>query len=314
MRLLRPRATLSGGVEASGRWAIAYDQGKELVFCRIAHGACQLLRPGHDPIDLVSDDFVLIRTVAPFILASGPAVAPVDSRALIEVAKERNDKIVRLGDGLGGSVGLRAGKFLFDTANANFLNDLLPTFIHVRSSDTALRHVRNLLAMNEVEARDPGPGSEFIIVRLIELVLVDILRSQAADPDQKHGRLLAGLADPVTAKALSAMHGDVAHGWSVAELAKRCGVSRSTLAARFRQTLGMGPMEYLLRWRMALAKDELRNGRLTIGEIAEMIGFQSSSAFSTAFSRTTGCSPKCFRSSLQVQASVGPPMSGRVGE
>ncbi|QGN55024.1 AraC family transcriptional regulator [Novosphingobium sp. Gsoil 351] len=304
MRLLRPRATLSGGVEASGRWAIGYAQDNELVFCRIAHGSCQLLRPGHDPIALVSDDFVLIRTVAPFILASGPSITPVDSRELIEIAKGRIHKTVRIGDGIGGPVGLRAGKFLFDTANANFLNDLLPALIHVRSNDTALRHVRSLLALNEAEAREPGPGSEFIIVRLIELVLVDILRSQAADPDQKHGRLLAGLTDPVTAKALSSLHGNVAHAWTLAELARTCGVSRSTLAARFRQTIDMGPMEYLLRWRMALAKDELRTGRLTIGQIAEVIGFQSSSAFSTAFSRTEGCPPKDFRSRVRSEESI----------
>ena len=111
--------------------------------------------------------------------------------------------------------------------------------------------------------------------------------------------LLGGLADPVTARALSAMQKDVADSWTVSSLGRLCGVSRSTFAARFRQIMGTGPIEYLLHWRMALAKDELRRGSKSIGEIALAIGFQSSSAFSTAFSRAVGSSPKGFAVSVR---------------
>jgi AraC-like DNA-binding protein len=90
------------------------------------------------------------------------------------------------------------------------------------------------------------------------------------------------------------MHKDVARGWTVASLSALCGVSRSTFATRFREIVGVGPIDYLLRWRMALAKDELRLARSTIAEIGFAIGFQSASAFSTAFSRSVGCSPKDF--------------------
>jgi AraC-like DNA-binding protein len=93
------------------------------------------------------------------------------------------------------------------------------------------------------------------------------------------------------------MHGKVASNWTVSVLAKLCGVSRSTFAHRFRVTVGMGPIEYLQRWRMALAKDDLIRGKRSVGEIALAIGFQSSSAFSTAFSRAMGCSPKQFATS-----------------
>ena len=143
MRLLRPSATLWGSVEASGRWAVAYRQGNELVFCRIVHGTCQLLRPGYEAVRLSTDDFILIRTVSPFILASDSSVPPLDSEQAIAVANQTKAKTIQLGEGLESPVGLRAGKFVFDTANDNFLNDLLPTFIHVQASDTALRHVRN---------------------------------------------------------------------------------------------------------------------------------------------------------------------------
>jgi AraC-like DNA-binding protein len=126
------------------------------------------------------------------------------------------------------------------------------------------------------------------------LLLVEILRSKALSSEQEPGGLLAGLADPVTARALSAMHKDVAYAWTVAGLAGLCAVSRSTFATRFRSIVGTGPIEYLQHWRMALAKDALRSGTQTIGQIAVAIGFQSQSAFSTAFTRAVGCSPKRF--------------------
>ena len=107
----------------------------------------------------------------------------------------------------------------------------------------------------------------------------------------------------MTARALSAMHGDVTHDWTVFVLARLCGVSRSTLAARFREIVGMGPIEYLQHWRMALAKDELRRGTKSIGQIALAIGFQSSSAFSTAFTRAVGCPPKRFAASAHCRQS-----------
>jgi AraC-like DNA-binding protein len=95
------------------------------------------------------------------------------------------------------------------------------------------------------------------------------------------------------------MHKDVAQGWTVSDLARLCGVSRSTFAARFRKVVGMGPIEYLQHWRIALAKDGLRSGKQTIGEIALAVGFRSSSAFSTAFSRVVGCSSKSFAVSVR---------------
>ena len=106
--------------------------------------------------------------------------------------------------------------------------------------------------------------------------------------------LIAGLLDPAIAGALLALHGEIAREWSVAELARLCGVSRSGFATRFKEVLGVGPIEYLMHWRMAVAKDELRRGTRSISEIALAVGFQSPSAFSTSFTRAVGCSPRQF--------------------
>jgi AraC-like DNA-binding protein len=153
--------------------------------------------------------------------------------------------------------------------------------------------------MNETESQQPGPGSELIIARLMELILVEILRGGALRMDQEQTGLLAGLADPVTARALAAIHKDLARDWTVQDLARHCRVSRSSFAARFRKVMGTGTIEYILNWRMARAKDELRYGTRSISQIAFDIGFQSSSAFSTAFTRSVGCSPKRFADSAR---------------
>jgi AraC-like DNA-binding protein len=106
------------------------------------------------------------------------------------------------------------------------------------------------------------------------------------------------LLDPAIASALLAMHGEIARAWNVAELARLCGVSRSGFASRFKDVLGVGPIAYLMHWRMAVAKDELRRGTRSISEIALAVGFQSASAFSTSFTRAVGCSPKQFAGKL----------------
>jgi AraC-like DNA-binding protein len=221
---------------------------------------------------------------------------PEDSETLVAATRTT---ALKLGEGTDSPVTMRGGRFVFDTANEDLLTGLLPSLVHVAAGDMSSWRVRSLLKMNETECLHPGPGSEFIIVRLMELILVEILRNEAMRVDLEQTGLLAGLADPVTARALSAIHRDVAHGWTVSGLARLCGVSRSTFATRFRKVVGTGPIDYLQQWRMALAKDDLRRGARSIGEIALAIGFQSSSAFSTAFTRVVGCSPKRFADSVR---------------
>lgn len=290
--LLRPCAALFGaGVDAAGDWAVAFHKRDDLLFCWIESGACLLLRPGCAPLRVEQGDFVLIRTVTPFTLASDESVAPIDSEAAVAAS---GDVRLKVGSGRDRPITLHAGKITFDTANEDLLAPLLPPMVHLAAGDTSLGRVRALLTLNEMEAREPGPASAFIVLRLVELILVEVLRTKQPRIEGEMTGLLAGLADPVASRALGAMHRDVAHEWTVGELARLCGVSRSTFAARFRKVVGTGPIDYLLHWRIALAKDALRIGAMRSSEIAFAIGFQSPSAFSTAFTRAVGCSPKRF--------------------
>ena len=139
------------------------------------------------------------------------------------------------------------------------------------------------------EARAQRAGRELVLARLVEVLLIEAFRASPKD-DAPTG-LLAGLADARIAASIRAMHGDPAHDWTVVELAARASLSRSAYFDRFARTLGMAPMEYLLSWRMALAKDLLRRRDLAIDEVAERVGYASASTFSTAFSRHVGTPP-----------------------
>ncbi|MDX3927153.1 MAG: AraC family transcriptional regulator [Shinella sp.] len=300
IQLLRPRAALLGrGLDAAGDWGLSFPSLGDLLFFWIEDGACQLIRPGCDPVGLEEGDFVLVRTSRPFTLTSKAEVEPVDS--VVAVAAKQGGRL-KLGSGQDRPISLHMGKFLFSTANEYLLTGLLPPLIRIPSHSPKLHRLHRLLSLMDAEGRDPGPASEFIIVRLVELALVEILRMPAPDFSEQTvvstGRgLLHGLRDPVTAKALRAMHADVRHHWTVESLARHCGVSRSTFATRFHAVVGVSPISYLLRWRIALAKEALGSGTARIEEVAFSIGYKSGSAFSTAFTRAVGCSPRQFAES-----------------
>ena len=290
IHLLRPRATLWTRVEASGRWGLSFRQHHDVLFCWVQHGRCELTRPAREALALHADDFVLVRTSMPFHLVSEVGVEPTDSETLLK----EPGSAATLGDGPGPSTSLRGGRFVFDTANEQLLTGLLPDVLHIAATADRADRLRMLLRMNEAESMEPGPGSDFVVARLMELVLVEVLRGHAPTPDALKPGLIAGLADPVIAKALAALHRDVKVSWTTHKLARLCGLSRSSLASRFARLVGLGPIEYLQKWRIAIAKDELRRGVSSIGEIALAVGFQSGSAFSTAFTRAVGCSPRQF--------------------
>ena len=131
-----------------------------------------------------------------------------------------------------------------------------------------------------------------MLTRLVEVLLIEALR--AAPGDDAPAGLLRGLADARLAPAIRELHGHVARSWTVPQLARSAALSRSAFFERFTRTVGLPPMEYLLAWRMALAKDLLRRQELALAEIAERVGYGSASSFSTAFSRYVGQPPSRF--------------------
>ena len=157
--------------------------------------------------------------------------------------------------------------------------------MHVRGVERLSTLVR--LVGDESIAR--RSGRDLMLTRLAEVLLIEALRSTQRD-DTPPG-MLRGLADPRIAPAKQQMHGQIARSWTMAQLAKKAALSRLAFFERYRRTVGLSPMEYLLAWRMALAKDLLRRQEVGIAEVAERVGYGSASTFYTAFSRHAGEAP-----------------------
>ncbi|MET1163061.1 MAG: AraC family transcriptional regulator, partial [Pseudoxanthomonas sp.] len=270
-------------ISGAGRWGVRYSEFGLPSFCAVLEGTCLLAVDGHAPVTLEAGDFVLLPATPGFVLSGFEAVQPerVDPKLTPSPSGE-----VRHGT-RGGKPGARllGGYFMFDSPDAGLLVSLLPALVHVRGVERLSVLVR-LVGEESIEQR---PGRELVLARLVEVLLIEALRATAGE-DAPPG-LLRGLADARLAPAMKQMHGQVARAWTMAQLAKKAALSRSAFFERFSRAVGMPPMEYLLAWRMAVAKDLLRRQELGIAEVAERVGYGSASTFSTAFSRHVGQSP-----------------------
>jgi AraC-like DNA-binding protein len=299
IQLLRPQTVLLGSMAASGRWGVRVPRQPGPTFYFVIQGRCWFRPDKSDPVELQPGDYVLSARPLADSFLSEPAAETVFSDAAFK-ASHYVDGEVRIGDPAEApDTRILGGLILCDPANADLLVGLLPRFILVRASEDAGARLRSLVAIVREEADGVRSGRDAVLSRLIEVMLIETLRGQGA-AGLPHVGVLGGLADPQLAKALAYIHADVGRGWTVAELASRAGMSRSVFARRFSDTVGAAPVEYLLRWRMALAKDALLNGRGSLEEIAATIGYQSASAFSTAFSHRVGCPPSDYAAKVRT--------------
>jgi AraC-like DNA-binding protein len=186
------------------------------------------------------------------------------------------------------------GTFRIEPANAQLLLALLPNMIHLRAAQNDTTRLSRVIDLIREECTENRQGQAMILERLLEILLLESLRWRVTGRDAIPPGLLAGMRDPAIAVTLRAMHADIRHRWTVAELARRIHKSRSSFAARFAKVVGCGPLEYLSRWRMSVAMDALGRDDLSLEQLADRIGYQSASAFSTAFSRRIGCAPRTF--------------------
>jgi AraC-like DNA-binding protein len=281
--LLQPRAVFSRRISGAGRWGVAYSAFGHPSFCAVLEGRCRLAVDGQRALTLEAGDFVLLPATPGFTMSGFEPVRPVRFDPKVTSAQPGE---VRHGTRDGPpDVRLLGGWFAFDSPDAALLVSLLPALVHVRGVERLSVLVR-LVAEESSEQRS---GRDLVLTRLVEVLLIEALRSTPGE-DAPPG-LLRGLADARLAPAMLQMHARLARSWTVAQLAKTAGLSRSAFFARFTRTVGLPPMEYLLAWRMAVAKDLLRRHDLGVAEVAERVGYGSASTFSTAFSRQVGQPP-----------------------
>lgn len=281
--LLQPRTVFAKRISGAGRWGVRYSRFDQPSFAAVLEGSCRLAVDGHRTLTLEAGDFVLLPATPGFTMSGFEPMQPerIDPKLTSAPTGE-----VRHGTRGGRpDVRLLGGYFVFDSPDSGLLVSLLPGLFHVRGVERLSTLVR-LVAEESSERRS---GRELVLSRLVEVLLIEALRG-AGGEDAPPG-LLRGLSDPRLAPALRQMHAQLARSWTVPQLAKTAGLSRSTFFERFTRNVGVPPMEYLLAWRMAVAKTLLRRRELGIEQVAERVGYGSASTFSTAFSRHVGEAP-----------------------
>ncbi|MBL0918971.1 MAG: AraC family transcriptional regulator [Hydrogenophaga sp.] len=281
--LLRPRAVFSKVISGAGAWAVRYAAFGQPSFCTMLEGHCVLAVDGQEPAALEAGDFVLMPTTPGFTLSGLEPAVPVHMDPLAAASRQAE---LRHGRRKGPpDVRMLGGYFAFDSPDAALLASLLPTLLHVRG----VERLPVLVQLVRDESLAQRPGRELVLGRLVEVLLVEALRSTTGDGAPPG--LLRGLADERVAVGLRWMHRAPERAWTVDALAREAALSRSTFFERFSRAVGLPPMEYLQAWRMALAKELLGRGDVAIGEVADRVGYRSASTFSTAFSRHVGQPP-----------------------
>ncbi|MEV6367344.1 AraC family transcriptional regulator [Micromonospora musae] len=290
LALVGVTSQLSAALAAGGRWALRFDPPGGVKFNAVRRGSCLLRVDGvPEPVALAAGDCFLLTRPRAFTLAGDPDTPPEPAGPIFQTAA---DGVARAGTG--DDVLLIGGAFSFTERARTLLLDALPPVIHVPAATPEAATVRWAVGEIDTELRAAPLGGTLVAEHLALVMLIRILRLHLARTGGSGW--LAGLTDPVLAPALRAMHTHPAQPWTVATLARVAAVSRSTLAARFKEVVGRSPVEYLTGWRIELAADRIRRGDDTLAGVARAVGYGSESALSVAFKRTTGLTPRAYRS------------------
>jgi AraC-like DNA-binding protein len=300
--LLKPQALQWRLVEAHDAWTLRFPAVDAVVFGQLIEGSCHVERSDGVCFDLHPGDFMLMGAPPAWTARPPGGGPPTDIQAYFD-----DPSCLRGASDQPTVTRFLAGYFAFAADNAGLLANLMLPVVHVRAAEVEAGPLSALLRLLGDEAVANRPGRALILDRLLEITLVEALRRRPATFDGARPGLLAGLADPQIGIALKLMHKDPQRAWTVADLARRSGMSRSAFAARFCETVDVPPIDYLSAWRMTLAKAALASSNKPLAEVAELAGYQSVSAFSTAFSRAIGCSPTTY---IRRATQPGPSAAG----
>lgn len=283
--LIEARAVLSTGLEARGFWAVHVPPVHALKCNMIQHGDC-LLEVEGERWQLAAGDCFLVGPDLPFVIGSDLGRLP---RPAAEVfAGTVANAYARLDAGPGPAFLCRGGRMDLPEI-AGFLTDALPPVTVIRSESVVAGRIRWLLGRLDEELAADAPGAAAMAAQIIEMIFIELMRHV---PDGRIGGWLAALSDPRIGAALGAIHRDPGRDWRLEDLARISHLSRSRFSARFRAAVGHAPIDYVLRWRMALAQKALTRPEATIAAVATQLGYSSESAFTYAFRRATGTTPR----------------------
>jgi AraC-like DNA-binding protein len=265
----------------------------------VVDGECHVQIEGEDGKGLVIEagEVILLPRNDPHLMGSDLSLTPVAGRDIIHPPTNGGLASIHHG-GDGARTRMICGFLGCAGGDANPVLATLPPLFKLNIEQAgAAEWIRSTFQYAAKEVSAGRPGSETVLAKLSELLLVEAVRRYAeALPDGQTG-WLAGLREPYVARALALLHGDIVRRWTVDDLSREVGLSRSALADRFIRLIGSPPMHYLASWRMQVAAQKLRNTSASLAQIAEMIGYDSEAAFSRAFKKTFGAAPATWRRS-----------------
>ncbi len=300
LSLLKPRSYMAGGFDVGGAFSVQFAQHDGVKCYAVVSGQCWLSVDGiPDAVRLESGDCLLLPHGRPFRLATDLALTPVDALTILATAKKQGGLSLING---GGGCCIVGGHFAFTGNHAGILLGVLPPIVHLEK-ESDKEAMRWSLERMRLELLEQQPGGSLVAQHLAHMMLVQALRLHLAEGERGGVGWLFALADTQMSAAIAAMHDSPGHHWTLQELGERIGMSRSVFALKFKETVGTSPMEYLTRWRMLLAGDRLTNSSDPLSIIAVSLGYESESAFGTAFKRVMGCSPRQYSRGQSAAAS-----------
>ncbi len=306
-------AHLTGGVflhaEFSAPWCIAARVGPEhcapllgpashlIIYHYVVEGDLCIRVDGEDGEDLVigTGEVVLLPRNDLHLMGSDLSLPPVAGGDIIQPPKDGGLYSIHHG-GTGARTRMICGFLGCASAEGNPVIATLPRMLKLNvEQGGAAEWIRTTFQYAAEEVATGRPGSETVLAKLSELLFVESVRRYAEGlPDGQTG-WLAGLREPYVARALALLHRDIARRWTVDDLGREIGLSRSALADRFIRLIGMPPMHYLANWRMQVATQKLRNTSASLAQVAQIVGYESEAAFSRAFKKEFGTAPATWR-------------------
>jgi AraC-like DNA-binding protein len=252
---------------------------------------------GAEALRLGSGEVVLFPRNDRHLLGSDLGLPPVESRGIIQAPAGGGLFSIRHG-GNGARTRLVCGFLGCDTAEGNPVISTLPAALRLQVEEGgAAEWIRSTFQYAADEVASGRPGSETVLAKLSELLFVEAVRRYAESLPEGASGWLAGLRDPYVGRSLAVLHRDITRAWTVDELGREVGLSRSALADRFTRLIGIPPMHYLANWRMQVAAQKLRSTSASLAQIAEAVGYESEAAFSRAFKKSSDLAPAAWRRS-----------------
>lgn len=291
----RVNGTVFSRSELSEPWGLEYPAAPRIAFHVISRGRAYLRLPRRArPIALGQGDIVLLGSGQGHELLSSPDGESENLLAYLGRHPLGRNRTLRYGGG-GSPTVMICGAYSLDAANAATLLSVLPTVVHLPAELTATSPVQATLALLLHEMTLAEHAGDAVLSRLVDVLLIYVLRAWAESrPVGAQGWLVA-LRDPELSATLARIHEKPAHAWTVDSLAAEAGASRSAFARKFATTVGEAPLAYVTRWRMTLAARLLVDTTLPIATVAARVGYTSEFAFNRAFSRVRGVAPGRWR-------------------